>query len=87
MELTYERIAALNQELPRVDVKGKAYSMVAARVQAFRKLIPGGSITTEIINLDESRVVMRASVAELSSEDAARCLKDLKRTVKDYEAA
>ena len=64
MELTYESIAALNQELPRVDVKGKAYSMVSARVQAFRKLMPGGSITTEIVSLDADRVVMRAAVAD-----------------------
>ena len=64
MELSYEMIAALNKELPRVDVKGKAYSMVAARVQAFRKLIPGGSITTEILSLDGDRVVMRATVAD-----------------------
>lgn len=64
MELTYEKIAALNKELPRVDVKGKAYSMVAARVQAFRKLIPGGAITTEILSLEGDRVVMRATVAD-----------------------
>lgn len=65
-QLSYEKIAALNKELPRVDVKGKAYSMVAARVQAFRKLIPGGSITTEILSLEGDRVVMRATVADES---------------------
>lgn len=64
MNLNYESIAALNQELPRVDVKGKNYSMVSARVQAFRKLIPDGAITTEVISMDADRVVMRAAVTD-----------------------
>ena len=62
--VTYEQIAALNKELPRVDVKGKAYSMVASRVQAFRKLCPAGSISTEIISLEGDRVVMRATITD-----------------------
>lgn len=65
-KLTYERIAELNEALPRVDVKGKQYSMVAGRVQAFRQLIPDGSITTEVISLDNSRVVMKAIIADAS---------------------
>lgn len=64
MELNYESIAALNRELPRVDVKGKGYSLVASRVQAFRKLIPMGSISTEVIRLDGDMVVMRAVISD-----------------------
>jgi hypothetical protein len=65
-KLTYERIAELNESLPRVDVKGKQYSMVSGRIQAFRKLIPDGAITTEILSIDNNRVVMRATVADAS---------------------
>ncbi len=64
--VTYEQIAAINQELPRVDVKGKNYSMVSARVQAFRKLCPEGAITTEILSIDGERVVMRATITDES---------------------
>lgn len=63
-KLTYERIAELNEALPRVDVKGKQYSMVAGRVQAFRQLIPDGSITTDIISIDANMVVMKATIAD-----------------------
>ena len=62
--MTYEQIATINQEIPRVDVKGKNYSMVSARVQAFRKLCPEGSITTEILSMDGDRVVMRATITD-----------------------
>ena len=48
MALTFESIEKLNQSLPKVDFKGKAYTMVASRVQAFRMLVPDGSITTEV---------------------------------------
>ena len=64
MAITFEQIEELNRDIPRVDVKGKAYSMVASRVQAFRKLIPDGSITTEVISLDPKMVVMRATIAD-----------------------
>lgn len=62
--VTFEQIAAINQELPRVDVKGKQYSMVAARVQGFRRMCPDGAITTEILSLDGDRVVMRATITD-----------------------
>ena len=64
MGLTYEAIAAVNATLPKVDIKGKNYSIVAARIQGFRKLIPDGSIKTEIVSIDDSRVVMTATVAD-----------------------
>lgn len=64
MPITYEQIAILNKDLPRLDIKGKQYSAVASRIQAFRKLIPGGSITTDIVSLDDTRVVMKSTVSD-----------------------
>lgn len=62
--ISYENIASVNKNLPKVDVKGKSYSMVNSRVQAFRKLCPEGSIVTEIISMTEDMVVMKATVSD-----------------------
>ena len=62
--ITYEGITEVNAGLPRMDIKGKKYSIVAARVQGFRKLCPDGMIKTEIVSIDESRVVMTATIAD-----------------------
>lgn len=62
--ITYEGITEVNKGLPKVDIKGKKYSIVAARIQGFRKLIPDGMIKTEIVSIDDSRVVMTATIAD-----------------------
>lgn len=62
--ISYENIASVNMNLPKVDVKGKGYSMVNSRVQAFRKLCPEGSIVTDIISMTEDMVVMKATVSD-----------------------
>ena len=64
MAITYEAISAINQALPRVDLKGKHYSMVAARVQGFRKLCPMGRIETEIVSVTDDMVIMRATISD-----------------------
>ena len=62
--ITYEGITEVNKGLPKVDIKGKKYSIVAARIQGFRKMIPDGMIKTEIVSIDDSRVVMTATIAD-----------------------
>lgn len=65
---TLENIENANKELGTVDIskgKGKtAYVMVNERVKAFRKICPSGSITTEIISLEDGVVTMRAIVSD-----------------------
>lgn len=61
---TYENITDVNATLPRIDIKGKRYTLVSSRVQAFRRLIPDGSISTEILSLNEETVVMRATITD-----------------------
>lgn len=60
MNITYERIAEVNKKINYTDVRGKNYAEVAQRVQAFRNLIPGGYITTEILNMKDGVVYMKA---------------------------
>lgn len=64
MSISYEQITAVNQNLPRMDIKGKNYSMVSARIQGFRSLFPTGTITTDIIQMNEDMVVMKATVMD-----------------------
>lgn len=61
---TYENIIDVNATLPRIDIKGKRYTVVSSRVQAFRRLIPDGSISTEILSMDDDTVVMRATITD-----------------------
>ena len=56
----YKQIAEVNKGMKYTNVKGKNYAEVAQRVQAFRKLIPCGYITTDILNIDNGVVYMKA---------------------------
>lgn len=60
MEISYEKIVEVNKGVAYTNVRGKNYAEVAQRVQAFRNLIPGGYITTDIIRMDEGIVYMKA---------------------------
>ena len=60
MDIKYEKIVDANKGIAYTDVRGKNYAEVAQRVQAFRKLIPGGYITTDIISNDNGIVYMKA---------------------------
>lgn len=63
--LTREMIQEANQGLPTIDAgKGKQYVMVHTRIRAFRDVMPGGSIVTEILHLDEEKVVMKATITD-----------------------
>jgi hypothetical protein len=60
MNIKYESIVDANKGIEYTDVRGKNYAEVAQRVQAFRKLIPGGYITTDIISNENGVVYMKA---------------------------
>ena len=62
--ITFEKIDELNKKITKVDIKGKNYAMVSARVQAFRELCPDGAIETEIISLQDGVVTMKATVRD-----------------------
>ena len=60
--MTYDDICRVNGEIKTTPIKGKNYAEVNERIKAFRKLFPMGSITTEVIRLENVMVVMRACV-------------------------
>ena len=61
---TYEDIMRVNSEMTTTPVKGKQYAEVPEKIKAFRKLHPNGSITSEIVSLDNGVVVMKATVTD-----------------------
>lgn len=51
------------RNVPKIDIHGKPYTSVAARVEVFRRYFPDASLETEVIHDDEMRVVLKATIA------------------------
>lgn len=49
--ITFDKLTELSAEMHLTPIKGKGYATVNERVKAFRKLIPEGAISTEVISL------------------------------------
>ena len=63
--MTYEQLEKVNKELEGTDIgKGKKYALVNDRVKAFRKLFPGGCITTDILSLEDGVATMKATLLD-----------------------
>lgn len=62
-EITYEDLQKANALIQTTDVKGKEYAEVPQRVKAFRSLYPMGTITTEVVKIENGLCVMHATVA------------------------
>jgi len=60
--MKYEDLEKANKQLSSIDVKGKDYVMVTERVKAYRSICPGGLIETEILDITDEHVVMKATV-------------------------
>jgi hypothetical protein len=61
MSITYEQIKQVSDGIVTTDIKGKQYAGVNGRINAFRRLYPQGFISTEIVNLADGMVVMKAT--------------------------
>ena len=59
--MTFEDLVKVNAKLKTTDIKGKAYAEVNERIKAFRKLYPNGTISTEIIRLEDGVCVIKAT--------------------------
>ena len=59
-----DKIKAANQGLETINIRGKNYVMVKDRVKAFRENFPDWSIITEVVNMDELQVTIKASVLD-----------------------
>ncbi len=62
--MTYDDIQKVNATMPRMDIKGKQYAIVPARINAFRQICPNGSIQTDIIDLTDGVVTMKTTVLD-----------------------
>ena len=60
--VTFEQIQKANEHIRTIDVKGKEYAEVNQRIKAFRMCYPNGSISTEILFLNDGIVTMRATI-------------------------
>ena len=59
-----EEIKKANESLKATDIKGKGYIEVNQRIKAFRQVYPTGTISTEIISLENGVVMMKATVLD-----------------------
>lgn len=49
--ITNEMLEKANEQIKKIDFKGKPYALVSERVKAFREICPNGSIETEIVRV------------------------------------
>ena len=62
---TYEEIKKANATIKMTDIgRGSSYAEVPQRVKAFRMLYPNGSLSTEIISLENGVVIMKATACD-----------------------
>lgn len=62
--MNYEQLKKANESLKTIDFKGKGYAQVNERVKAFRMVCPNGSITTEIVSLEDGVVTMKSTIMD-----------------------
>ena len=62
--MTYNDLVKANKDIKTTDIKGKKYAEVNERINAFRKLYPNGTISTEIVSLEGGVVVFKATVLD-----------------------
>ena len=63
-----EEIKKANESLKATDIKGKGYIEVNQRIKAFRQVYPTGTISTEIVSLENGVVLMKATVLDEEGE-------------------
>lgn len=62
--MDFKDLDRINEKLKTIDVKGKAYVEVNQRVMAFRELYPEGSISTDIVDMGNGVVTIKATISD-----------------------
>lgn len=62
--MKYTDLKEINKQLPTMEVKGKPYVTVNARVDAFRYLYPNGSIVTDLLSVSNGICIIKATVSD-----------------------
>lgn len=60
--MEYEKLQEVNKSLKTTLVKGKPYVEVNERVKGYRQLYPNGQIQTEIVQINDNSVVIKATI-------------------------
>lgn len=61
-QMEFNQIQKANEALFSINLKGKDYTEVNQRIKAFRMCCPNGTITTEILSLEDGVVTMKATI-------------------------
>ena len=78
--ITAETIKNVNERVKKIEVKGKNYTCVAARISAFRELCPVGAISTEILSLADGVVTMKTTITDENGKVLATGMAQEKET-------
>ena len=78
--ITAETIKSVNERVKKIEVKGKNYTCVAARISAFRELCPEGTISTEILSLADGVVTMKTTITDENGKILATGMAQEKET-------
>lgn len=62
--MDYKRLAEVNAKMETINIKDKQYVKVNERIKAFRELEPNGTISTEILALDETSVTVQTTIKD-----------------------
>lgn len=64
IKVSYEQIKKANEEIETIKLGAKGYAQVNERIKAYRKVYPTGSIITQIEEIREDYVRIRAEVRD-----------------------
>lgn len=62
--MTFEELTKANRQIKTQNIKGKEYAEVNERIKAFRMLFPDGAIVTDIIDMHDGVVTMKATAMD-----------------------
>lgn len=63
-KITFEDIKKANEAIQTTNIKGKEYAEVNQRIKAFRMIYPTGTISTDIVNLENGVVIIKATILD-----------------------
>lgn len=67
-KVSYKQIEDANKEIETIKIGAKGYAQVNERIKAFRKVYPTGSIKTEIEEIKEDYIRIKATILDENGE-------------------
>ena len=66
--MTFEQLQEVNKALKTTPIKNKDYVEVNQRIKAFRMLYPNGTITTELLSVENGVCFFKATITDESGQ-------------------